>query len=68
MISVQALVLNFVGWYSEKPYLYVKLKTNIMSKVFYVRLKSNDKIVFESGIESRARLNCDFENEYVSES
>ena len=39
-----------------------------LSGVFYVRLKSNDKIVFESGIESRARLNCDFENEYVSES
>ena len=36
------------------------------TEVFYVKLKSNNKIVFESGIESRARLNCDFENEYIS--
>jgi hypothetical protein len=36
------------------------------TEVFYVKLKSNNKIVFESGSESRARLNCDFENEYIS--
>ena len=36
------------------------------AEVFYVKLKSNNKIVFESGVESRARLNCDFENEYIS--
>jgi len=36
------------------------------STVYYVKRISNDKIVFESGIESRARLNCDFDIEYVT--
>ena len=38
----------------------------IEQTVFYVKRKSNNKIVFESGIESRARLSCNFEIEYIT--
>lgn len=38
---------------------------NLMT-TFYVKRISNDKIVFRSNVESRARLSCNFEIEYVT--